>query len=198
MSVELMTEAEVVALLGAERFAKLRNGKPYPYLSPSLRVKGFEGQPMYPRHYVELRLAEDRGLLGGAAGRADRKRLPAVVTKAARPADLPRVVTKGMGTRPAELPAQRVVSMPDEIGDGMGFSICAECGGSGECPGCDGAGEASGNPCKLCGGSGECVECDGKGKRRERELSAEMRAALRQLDAGNRKLNELARRRDRR
>lgn len=45
-------------------------------------------------------------------------------------------------------------------------TICVECGGSGECSGCDGAGTVGGNetkPCELCGGSGECAMCVGSG-----------------------------------
>lgn len=42
-------------------------------------------------------------------------------------------------------------------------AICVECGGTGECPGCEGSGQEDNHACALCGGSGECEECHGAG-----------------------------------
>jgi hypothetical protein len=93
---------------------------------------------------------------------------PLVRELATRRRSGPPVIAKGMGgpARPAELPAQRVVTMPDEIADGIGYAICPACTGSGRCPECDGAGDVDGLACATCDESGECPACGGKGKYR--------------------------------
>jgi ATPase family associated with various cellular activities (AAA) len=55
------------------------------------------------------------------------------------------------------------VSTATDVTTAPTVDACAECGGSGECVGCDGAGEVGGAPCETCGGSGECDRCDGAG-----------------------------------
>jgi hypothetical protein len=45
---------------------------------------------------------------------------------------------------------------------------CDFCGGSGDCPWCDGTGLKDGllistEPCPMCEGSGTCPECGGSG-----------------------------------
>jgi hypothetical protein len=86
---------------------------------------------------------------------------------------------------PAELP-YRVVSMPPEIADGMGYTICTECTGTGRCVECDGAGDVGGMPCATCDATGDCTECAGRGKYRE------MARKMAQLAAANVKVNALA------
>jgi len=49
---------------------------------------------------------------------------------------------------------------------------CEECGGSGDCPWCDGTGTKGGkadDPCDDCAGTGECSVCHGSGEMPPRE-----------------------------
>jgi hypothetical protein len=74
MDDEAMTEADVVALMGAERFNRLRQGG---WLSPFYRLPGHEGRPRHIKHLVDLRHQEDLRL-------HPEGRRPAVVAKAFR------------------------------------------------------------------------------------------------------------------
>jgi hypothetical protein len=64
----MLTEAEVIERMGRERFDRLLGGG---WLSPGYRTKGFQGRPTYPRHYVEMRLAEDQRLHPDGDGSQD-------------------------------------------------------------------------------------------------------------------------------
>jgi hypothetical protein len=57
MSYEFWTADQVAEFAGEETFRRLLDGG---WLTPILQVKGYEGQPMFVRSYVELRVAEDR------------------------------------------------------------------------------------------------------------------------------------------
>jgi hypothetical protein len=101
MDDEAMTESDVIAQLGAERFHRLRSGG---WLTPFYRLPGHEGCPRYIKHLVDLRHQEDLRLhpesrppvvrkayaparRGGApAIIIDRDGMRHVVTKAAPPA----------------------------------------------------------------------------------------------------------------
>jgi hypothetical protein len=81
---EVLSEPEVVALLGAERFRRLRAGN---WLAPFFEVPGHEGRPVYIKHLVDFRHQEDLRLHPPGRG-------PAVVRKApARRGGVPEVVT---------------------------------------------------------------------------------------------------------
>jgi hypothetical protein len=71
---EVLTESEVIDLLGAERFRRLRSGN---WLAPFFEVPGHEGRPVYVKHLVDFRHQEDLRL-------HPEPRRPAVVTKAVR------------------------------------------------------------------------------------------------------------------
>jgi hypothetical protein len=64
---------------GGERFARLTMGG---WLSAFLPIEGHEGEPLYPRHYVLLQLAQDRRLVPERPGRPP-------VTKGPSPARRP-------------------------------------------------------------------------------------------------------------
>ncbi len=57
---EFISERDAIAVVGAERFKRLRYAKPFPWLSPFTNVEGREGVPLYRRDLVLLRLEEDR------------------------------------------------------------------------------------------------------------------------------------------
>ncbi len=71
---EMLTEPEAVAVLGAERFRRVRS---LGFLPEFLRVKGHEGTPLFLGSQVDFRLFEDREILGDPPHR----RPAAVVTK---------------------------------------------------------------------------------------------------------------------
>jgi hypothetical protein len=71
MDDEAMSEADVVALMGAERFTRLRAEG---WLTPFYQLTGHEGRPRYVKHLVDFRHQEDLRLHPGS-------RPPPVVTK---------------------------------------------------------------------------------------------------------------------
>ena len=52
---------------------------------------------------------------------------------------------------------------PDDADDLAYRDPCPECGGSGECPCCDGGDDYDEDGCEDCDGTGCCVECGGTG-----------------------------------
>jgi len=48
---------------------------------------------------------------------------------------------------------------------------CDECGGSGDCPWCDGTGNVGPEHkiCPDCEGSGDCADCNGTGQKQEHD-----------------------------
>jgi hypothetical protein len=93
MDDEAMTEADVVALMGAERFHRLRAGG---WLTPFYRLPGHEGRPRYVKHLVDFRHEEDVRLHPGG-------RRSAVVAKAYR-GGVPDVVIDRDGMRHLVVP----------------------------------------------------------------------------------------------
>jgi hypothetical protein len=163
-----LTEAQTKRLLGPERFERLRRGG---WIKPCLKVEGFEGEPVYPDDYVRMRLKEDRRVFPSA--------VPAVTKSFGgppRPSPLLRPtgtgghrVDAGRGTRSTSTP---------------GVILCQQCGGSGNCPHCEGVGTQGGRPCDACGGSGECNHCDGVGteaKLSHTQVLADLNAARKRL-----------------
>jgi hypothetical protein len=116
---------------------------------------------------------------------------PAVVTKGGTPY----TVTKSARRQPT-VPSVNV--LPDEM---TSIIVCPVCGGSGECDGCDGAGEVNGTVCDVCDGTGECQPCGGQGAADVREQSAggddaaraRAQGALRDARAGQAKMRSAAR-----
>ncbi len=164
MAVAMMSEREVKALVGADRFRRLTA---VGLLTPFLREKGHEGRAMYPAHYVQLRLEEDllldpprppqqRPTVGGQVrkglerntGRDDRGAVEANRGRANGAAgQSPSRGTPLSATKPA---GRR--------------RVCAGCSGSGNCPVCEGRGGVrAGTLCPKCEGSGNCPGCGGTG-----------------------------------
>src|SRR5438552_51454 len=68
---DFMSEGEVIEVMGNDRYWRLRDGG---WLAPLFEVLGYKGRPAYSKHYVNMRLAEDRRL-------HPEKQTSAVVTK---------------------------------------------------------------------------------------------------------------------
>lgn len=75
--IPMLSEAQTIALMGPERFQRVRAEK---YLTPCMREPGHEGERMYARHDVEFRLQEDRELHPAPAQSVGRQ-LPVTVVK---------------------------------------------------------------------------------------------------------------------
>jgi hypothetical protein len=164
-SADVMTEAEVVALMGRARFQRL---KAMGWISPFRR--GF-AQDMYPRAYVRMRYEDDVRLYpGGATVSYDRKNGQFTITPGA-------VVRKGLGGTSGtaggytvEVDGRYSIQSDDRRNSPPtdtrtpGWHVCVGCRGTGSCTNCYGTGDVgAATPCQVCGGSGDCPDCAGRG-----------------------------------
>jgi hypothetical protein len=182
----ILDEGQVVEMMGRERFDRLRSRG---WLSPQARSQ--DGEPMWTKSYVELRLDEDMRLSRTSSGS---------VTKSIGDRDagmrhlpLPLASTNQAGGR--RVPTDQGTSRPTA----PGTQVCQQCGGNGNCPLCEGVGIITGMNCQACRGSGECSMCGGTGMaRKTMTVDAQMRTLQARTEKAVRIANEMVRRRSRR
>jgi hypothetical protein len=173
---EVMTEAEVIGLMGRARFERLKELR---MISPFRR--GF-ARDMYPRAYVRMRYEEDLRIYpDGATATYDARNGQWTITKALARSGAGYTVAvdgrhritanNGRGTSPT------ATHVP-------GWHTCLFCRGSGSCANCGGLGVVAGDvTCQVCGGGGDCPDCGGKGRAWGRPLSPQVARAWDRLRA---------------
>jgi hypothetical protein len=152
----ILDEGQVVAMMGRERFDRLRSRG---WLSPQARSQ--DGEPMWTKSYVELRLDEDVRLSLCTSGGSVTKSLgnPDAGMQNHLPLPLPSTNQAG-GRRVPTNQGTRSTTAP-------GTQVCQQCGGNGNCPLCEGVGIVTGMNCQACRGSGDCSMCGGTGMARK-------------------------------